>query len=158
VPRWINFCIPEQTMISRFSTHMRLLLALVGLLALATGSALAQDPRATAAQAAARAWLALTDAGDVRGSLKAGGKKFQAALDDDSWDEAVKKVRTPLGSAMGRSVVATRFLNKMPDGPDGEYAQILYETNFLEVGQAHETVTLERESDGVWRVIGYYIR
>lgn len=137
---------------------MRLLVALVGLLTLATGSALAQDPRATEAQAAARAWLALTDAGNVQGSWKGGGKKFRDALDAESWDEALKKVRTPLGSVMGRSVLATRFPDSMPDGPKGEYAQILFDTNFSEVGQARETVTLEREPDGVWRVIGYYIR
>jgi len=145
-------------MISRILVHMRLLLALVGVLGLAASGAQAQDPRATAAQSAGRAWLALTDAGDVKGSLKAGGKKFRTALDAANWEEALTKVRTPLGSVMGRSVLATRFLDKMPDGPEGEYAQVLYETTFSEVGTARETVTLERESDGVWRVIGYYIR
>jgi len=145
-------------MISRFPAPVRFLLVLAGMLFLAAGSALAQDPRATQAQAAARAWLALTDAGDVQGSWKAGGKKFQASLDVESWEEALQKVRTPLGQMMGRSVLATRFLSSMPGGPDGDYAQILYDTTFLEVGPSRETVTLEREPDGVWRVIGYYIR
>jgi hypothetical protein len=142
----------------RFLASMRLLVALVGLLALAAGSALAQDPRASEVQKAARAWLALADAGDVQGSWKAGGKKFQESLDLESWEEALQKVRTPLGQMMGRSVLATRFLNAVPGGPDGDYAQILYDTTFLEVGPSRETVTLEREADGVWRVIGYYIR
>jgi hypothetical protein len=137
---------------------MRLLVVLLGLLALVAGSALAQDPRASETQAAARAWLALTDKGDVQGSWNAGGKKFKSSLDIESWDEALKKVRTPLGQTMGRSVLATRFLKTMPGGPDGDYAQILYDTNFLEVGPSRETVTLEREPDGVWRVIGYYIQ
>jgi len=142
---------------SRPLVPMKLMLAVLGLVALASGSALAQNPRASEAQAAARTWLALTDASDVEGSWKAGGKKFRASLDTESWEEALKKVRTPLGSVIGRALLATRFTDTMPGGPAGEYAQILYETNFSEVGSARETVTLEREADGVWRVIGYYI-
>ena len=145
-------------MISRFSMFGRLVFLLTCLVALCAGNAQAQEPRATAAQAAARSWLALTDAGDVKGSLKAGGKKFQQALDSDSWDEALKKVRAPLGKVTSRSVLATKFQDTMPGGPNGEYALILFETNFSDVGTGRETVTLEHEPDGVWRVIGYFIR
>lgn len=145
-------------MIARFPAFGRSLFALACLVALCAGSAQAQDPRATAAQAAARAWLALTDAGDVQGSLKAGGKKFRQALEPDAWEEALKKVRAPLGTVTSRSVVATRFQDTIPGGAEGEYALVLFETDFTEAGTGHETVTLERESDGVWRVIGYFIR
>jgi len=145
-------------MISRFATSWRLVFVFACLVALSTGNAQAQDPRATAAQSAARSWLALADAGDVQGSLKAGGKKFQQALDAESWDEALKKVRAPLGKATNRAVLATKFQDTMPGGPDGEYALILFETNFSEGGVGHETVTLEHEPDGAWRVIGYFIR
>jgi len=145
-------------MISRFLRFGRLAFVLACVIALCAGEAQAQDPRATAAQAAARSWLVLTDAGDVKGSLKAGGKKFREALDAEAWDEALKKVRGPLGTVMSRAVLATKFQDTMPGGPSGEYALILFETNFSDMGTGHETVTLEREPDGAWRVIGYFIR
>jgi hypothetical protein len=94
----------------------------------------------------------------VNGSLQAGGKKFREALDADSWGEALTKVRTPLGEVTNRTVIATRFQTTFPGHPDGEYALLLFDTTFTKKGQSRETVTLERETDGKWRVIGYFIR
>jgi hypothetical protein len=84
---------------------MRLALALLGIVLLATNAALVQDPRTTSVQQAARALLALTDREDGMASRQLAGKQFQ---------------------------------NDRAD--------------------ARETVTLEREPDGTWRVIGYFIR
>jgi hypothetical protein len=118
----------------------------------------AQDPRATAAQSAARAWLLTADKGNVEVSWAAAGKKFRDALDLGAWRNAFDEARTPLGETKSRAVLATRFDTKFPGGPDGEYAQVLFETSFANRMQARETVSLEREPDGVWRVIGYLIR
>jgi hypothetical protein len=128
------------------------------LLALAAASAQAQDPRATTAQAAARSWLLIADRGDVEASWSAAGKKFRDALDLKAWRQAMTEVREPLGGVQDRTMLATRFDTKFPGGPDGEYVQVLFETNFATKNQARETVTLEREPDGVWRVMGYLIR
>jgi uncharacterized protein DUF4019 len=130
----------------------------LALLALAAASAQAQDPRASAAQAAARSWLAITDKGDIDASWLAAGKKFRDALDLTAWRDAHAQARAPLGQVQDRTMLATRFDTKFPGGPDGEYVQILFETNFATKNQARETVTLERERDGVWRVMGYLIR
>ena len=137
----------------------RLLLFVAVLLAvLAAASAQAQDPRATAAQNAARAWLALTDKSDVAASLAAASKKFQEQLDEPGWRAALAQAREPLGQPINRTARATRFDTKLPGGPDGEYAQILFETEYSNGSKVRETVTLEREPDGVWRVMGYLIR
>ena len=128
------------------------------LLALAAASAQAQDPRATTAQAAARSWLLIADRGDVEASWSAAGKKFREVLDLKAWRQAMTEVRAPLGGVQDRTMLATRFDTKFPGGPDGEYAQVLFETNFTTKSQARETVTLEREPDGIWRVMGYLIR
>ena len=41
---------------------------------------------------------------------------------------------------------------------EGEYASLVFRTSFANQADARETVTLERESDGAWRVVGYFIR
>jgi hypothetical protein len=135
-----------------------LLLAAICFGSLAATEALAQDPRATAAQAAARAWLELTDSGDAEASWAASGKKFQSAINAAGWREALAKARAPFGKAVSRTAAGTRFDTKFPNGPDGEYALIVFDTTFEHATGAHESVTLEREADGTWRVIGYLIR
>lgn len=125
---------------------------------LATSAAVAQDPRATAAQAAARDWLALTDRGDAQGSWDAAGKKFQAVLPATGWADSLKKARAPFGPTANRAIFKTVFQTTFPGAPEGDYVLIDYTTNFAGKPAAHETVTLERETDGAWRVVGYYIR
>ena len=71
---------------------------------LATDVAVAQDSRATAAQAAARDWLVLTDRGDAQASWDAAGKKFRAALAQSpvgpsSCQESARPVRPGHGAA-----------------------------------------------------------
>ena len=45
-----------------------------------------------------------------------------------------------------------------PGVPDGEYSLLVFRSGFTKKADSRETVTLEREADGVWRVIGYFIR
>jgi Protein of unknown function (DUF4019) len=132
--------------------------AVASLALFAAASARAQDPRASEAQAAARSWLLIADKGDVEASWSAAGKKFREALDLTTWRKALTEVRAPLGEVQTRAIRATRFDTKFPGGPDGDYAQVLFETDFAQRASARETVTLEHEPDGVWRVIGYLIR
>jgi hypothetical protein len=128
------------------------------LCAIAPGSALAQDPRGSAAQSAALAWLKLTDRGDVQGSWTAAGKQFQRAISPDKWGEALQKVRPPLGALVERSVKSTQFTKTFQGVPDGDYVLLVFRTSFAKKVDSRETVTLEREADGAWRVIGYFIR
>jgi hypothetical protein len=131
--------------------------ALICVAWLVAGPAIAQDPKATAAQAAARDWLALADRSDAQASWNAAGKKFQAAMSAAGWADALAKVRTPLGPMQSRTISKTGFRKTFQDVPEGDYALIVYVTNFANKVRAQETVTLERESDGKWRVLGYSI-
>jgi len=133
--------------------------ALVAILCLAAGASLAQDPKSILAQRAAREWLATTDKVDAVASYNAAGAKFKEAVSVDRWTEALQKARTPLGALDQRTIFETTFDNKLPDGgPEGEYALVMYRTAFEKKTDSVETITLEREKDGVWRVIGYFIR
>ena len=137
---------------------LRRALAALCLAFLASGVAVAQDPKATAAQVTAREWLVLIDRGDAKASWEAASKKFRDALSLSAWTDALKKNRFPLGSVLDRSTVKTSFQTTFPGVPEGEYALVSYRTRFANTLQGHETVTLEREADGNWRVLGYFVR
>ena len=133
--------------------------ALVATACLLAGGAFAQDPKSILAQKAAREWLAMTDKVDAAASYDAAGAKFKEAVTGDKWADALQKARGPLGALDQRSILQSSFDKKLPDGgPEGEYALIQYRTAFAKKADSVETVTLEREKDGVWRVIGYFIR
>jgi len=132
-------------------------LALICLAWLVTGAALAQDPKASAAQAEARDWLALADRSDAKASWNAAGKKFQEAMPMSGWADALAKARDRLGSVKGRTIFKTGFKKTFPGAPEGDYALIVYTTSFANKARSRETLTLERESDGKWRVVGYSI-
>jgi hypothetical protein len=136
-----------------------LLRTLTVITCLVAGTALAQDPRAGLPQKAAREWLAQTDKIDGAGSYAASGAKFKEAVTVDTWVDALQKARGPLGATEQRTIFETTFDKALPDGgPEGEFALVMYRTAFAKKADSVETVTLEREKDGVWRVIGYFIR
>lgn len=118
----------------------------------------AQDPRGTVVHAAAMAWLAQADKFDAQGTWNAAGEKFQKQMSAQQWGTALHSAREPLGAVTQRALVATSFATQMPGAPDGDYAQLQFRTAFANKTEAHESVTLEHQPDGQWRVIGYFIR
>ena len=138
-----------------FALPRRLLLAALCLTCV-VGVALAQDPNVIAAQTAARQWLAFVDRGDAQTSWGAAGKKFQSAISVAVWADALKKARARLGTVARRTAGPARFQKTLPGSPDGEYVQLLFSTTFANKANGRETLTMEREADGGWRVIGYF--
>jgi hypothetical protein len=127
-------------------------------LAFVAASARAQDPESTTVQRVARDWLALTDAGNGGGSWDAAAQLFKNAVPRDRWIESLKQAREPLGKLDQRSVISTNFATSFPGAPDGNYAIVLFRASFEKKADGAESVTLQRESDGAWRVVGYFIR
>ncbi len=138
----------------------RAALGVLGLLALAlAGAALGQDPRAAQVQAAARDWLSLTDKLDATASFSAAGARFREPIDLKQWTEALAKARAPLGAVEQRTVAETAFDKAAGEGgTEFEIAMVRFRTAFAKKIESSETVTLEHEADGSWRVIGYFIR
>src|ERR1700730_17766091 len=121
----------------------------------------AQDANAdkvAKAEAAALAWLALTDAGDYPRSWDQAAGFFQASVSKPNWIHAVGKARQPLGSLISRKVKSVTFTRSLPGMPDGEYVVIQYDTQLEHKDSALETVTPLLEKDGSWKVSGYYIK
>ena len=131
---------------------------LVAAVVLAAGPAAAQDARESTVQRAARDWLALIDKGDYAASWKQAGSKFRLAITPERWSESVTAVRGPLGPLVQRSMLSTTFTRTFPGVPDGDYALVVFRTALQKKTEGDETLTLEHEPDGAWRVIGYFIR
>jgi uncharacterized protein DUF4019 len=55
-------------------------------------------------------------------------------------------------------VKSTTSSKTMPGAPDGDYVLLQFNTTFERKAAAVETVTMVREADGVWRVVGYFVR
>ena len=136
-------------------TVLCLVLAVVGATpARAEGTGGAEEE----ALAAAKAWLALVDEGDFAGSWESAAALFKNAVTAEQWEQSLRAVRTPLGAAESRKVATKRFETSLPGAPDGEYVVIQMETSFENKASAVETITPMRDSDGEWRVAGYYIK
>ncbi len=124
-----------------------------------TAPARAQEAeKVTDAEAAALAWLALTDAGDYSRSWDQAASIFQSSISKQNWMDALQNVRKPLGELVSRKVKSAQYAASLPGAPDGEYVVIQYETQFENKKSAMETVTPHLEKDGSWRVSGYYIK
>jgi len=126
--------------------------------AFASDVARAQDPAVTVVQNAALKWLAYTDKLEGEPSWQAAGEKFRTQMPLDVWSKTLEIVRGPLGAVSQRALVNSSFLKEMPGVPDGEYALLVFRTAFENKTEGHESVTLEREKDGTWRVVGYFLR
>ncbi len=118
----------------------------------------AQDPRSSSVQAAARDFLKLTDSDDGGATWDAAGAQFKKAISRDRWSETLKAVRDPFGPVTQRSALSTTFPESLPGAPAGEYSIVLFRTSFAKRADSRETVTLQREADGAWRVVGYAIQ
>jgi len=117
-----------------------------------------QDAAKKAATSAAQAWLALVDKGDSAESWKTGAHSFKSALTQDQWGQALQAARLPLGKTRARELLSRSYATSLPGVPDGQYVVIQYNASFEGKKSAIETVTPVLDSDGVWRVSGYYIK
>jgi hypothetical protein len=120
---------------------------------------LAQDPRAAAAQRAARDWLALVDKLDAEASWKAAGERFRGAFAPTVWVDKLRRERAARGVLIQRAAADTAFANSgvgLPDG--GNYALVAFRSSFANQTDAREEVMLEVGPDYAWHVIGYVIQ
>jgi hypothetical protein len=75
----------------------------------------------------------------------------------EQWEQALAKARAPYGAVTARALMSAQPALQAPNMPDGVYVLLIYRTSFA-ARDASETVTMEREADGVWRLVGYSIR
>lgn len=114
-------------------------------------------PEKASAQESGLQWLAMVDDGEYGASWEAASKPFKEKVSKNQWQQALMGLRTPLGKVQKRSLMSASFHTALPGAPEGEYVVLQYKTIF-ENKHFIETVTPMLDSDGTWRVSGYFIK
>jgi hypothetical protein len=126
---------------------------------LAAGSVRAGGPPPVKPEVAATdAWLALVDAGKYGESWDTAATYFRGVVARAHWIALLEGTRKPLGRLVSREVLDRKFTKTLPGAPDGKYWIMRFDTAFDAKRVAEETVTVVAETDGAWRVAGYFVK
>jgi hypothetical protein len=120
--------------------------------------AAAQDPQINEAHRAALEWLTVVDADNSTASYAAAGSKFRTAMTQEKWAGAMGAARTQFGKTQRRTFAGAQKADAMPNKPPGDFVMLLFRSGFEKRDTVMETLTMEKEPDGKWRVIGYSLR
>jgi hypothetical protein len=120
--------------------------------------AAAQDPRSSEAVAASRDWLVIVDGGNARRMYEMAGKRFRDGITPEQWEVVSARARSEFGAVRQRTLVSALAPPPGSNAPPGEFLTIVFRSQFDKRDVGLETLTMEREPDGKWRVIGYLIR
>lgn len=144
---------PETFLIATL-TAFCLLVVVTGSPVVAAGSEAAEAE----ALAAAEEWLALVDAGDYQKSWEGAASLFKSAVTPEQWEQSLRGALSPLGAMKSRKEKNRRYETSLPGAPDGEYVIFQFDTSFENKQAAVETVTPMKDTDGKWRVSGYWVK
>jgi hypothetical protein len=64
----------------------------------------------------------------------------------------------PLGALVSRTPTTAVYKTTLQGRPDGEYVTVVFNADYANKTGMEEVVTTVRESDGRWRVTGYFTR
>ena len=134
----------------------RVLLLLVPLLL--SSVCQAQTEAETQATDAAKAWLQLVDEGMYDESWQEAASTFRKNVGKSQWRKMAQGVREPLGALQTRELESAKYTSTLPGAPDGEYVIVQFKTKYANKASAVETLTPMKDTDGVWRVSGYFVR
>lgn len=126
--------------------------------ALAQATATAPDEGAAQADKEEQSWLVLVDAAKWSESWKQASAAFRKAVPEETWVTGVAHVREPLGKLLHRELLSASFSRELPGAPDGQYVVSQYRTVFANKADAMETVVAQVDTDGSWRISGYYVK
>jgi len=110
------------------------------------------------AEKSAFAWLAMVDAGNYDASWREAASFLRGAVSQEDFKKSMVGVRQPLGRMLSRKVKSRTYRESLPGVPDGKYVVLEFDASFENKKTAVETVTPMQESDGTFRVSGYFIK
>jgi hypothetical protein len=104
------------------------------------------------------AWVKLIDQGSYGEAYDQTGLQFKKIIDKDAWLKQVAAYRAALGPLDVRTLENASYTDDIPGQPSGQYVILTYKTSFKKKLDSHEEITAQKEDDGVWRSLGYYVR
>ena len=120
--------------------------------------AIATEEKEAAGLEGAKAWLTMVDNGQYGESWEAASAYFKSTVTKDYWQQALPAIRKLFGAPSSRKLGGVTYTTSLPSAPAGEYVIVEIATSFEKKQHAVETVHMMLESDGEWRVSGYFIR
>ena len=137
----------------KFAALMAIIFALA-----ATSAAAGEEQDVSQAIAAAESWLAIIDLGKYGEGWERAASTFQKGISKDKWEQAVGNARAPIGPVKSRILVKAAGTPKVTTLAVGDVVVLQFTSAFEKLAPAIETVTPFRETDGTWKVSGYYIK
>jgi hypothetical protein len=109
------------------------------------------------AEAAARSWLAIVDAGDYDESWHRASELFRLNMarfgkDVSFWTKSLGVSRSPLGEVRSRKTTHVDLKSGPPP-----LIEIVYTSAFAQADDVRETIVMTFEDDGEWRMASYEI-
>ncbi len=104
------------------------------------------------------AWVKLIDQGNYAEAWDQTGAQFKKIVGKDGWAKQVQALRTDLGPLNTRTLESTNYTTDVSGLQKSQYVIIKYTTSFKNKPATLEEITAQKEDDGVWRSLGYYIR
>lgn len=104
-------------------------------------------------------WLTQIDNNNYMNSWDNADKYFQNQIQKDRWSAALTASRLPLGKLISkRKLESSEYKTELPGVPDGKYYIFSFDVSYENKNRALETVTLVYDSEGKWKVIGFFIK
>jgi len=96
-------------------------------------------------------WLQLIDDRKYIDSWDGTSDYFKNSITRKKWEDALVSVRSPLGNLVSRDLISKKPI---------KHNQIvfLFQTSYQFKKKAIETVTVEKDIEGAWKIAGYYIK
>jgi hypothetical protein len=110
------------------------------------------------AEVAALRWLALVDSSRYAMSWDSTATSFRSQVTRREWEAAALSARSQVDPLRDRRRRNADYTRELPDAPPGEYVVFQFSAAARDNTGVIETIALTRETDGSWRVIGYFIR
>ena len=106
------------------------------------------------AEIAARAWLALVDAGKYDEAYETRCDLWQSKVTAEANRNELETLRKDRGAGVSRNQTMAQKANSLPGLPEGDYIILMFQTQFAK-GSGSETMVISNE--GEWKVFTYAI-
>jgi hypothetical protein len=77
------------------------------------------------------------------------------AITGKKWQQALLRVRKPLGKSTARGFTSAQYTTSLPNVPPGEYVVLQYQSTFEQRNSATETLYMVLNVYKQWRTAGY---
>jgi len=115
-----------------------------------------EKPKEKTAIQVAENWLVLIDGEKYLESWEGLSNLYKANDTKEKWVDHYNRYRKPLGKLIGRKLI-NKNVTSYSEAPEGEYIIFQYEAPFENKKLAAEAVSIVKDQDGKWRILGYFI-